>query len=70
MTYIDMFITGSSFNEMAYSNPKYDDLVAKSKGELLKDDAARWKALAEAEKIFNWSRLLQFLLRTSKVQHT
>ncbi|HDR7862312.1 TPA: peptide ABC transporter substrate-binding protein, partial [Bacillus toyonensis] len=51
MTYIDMFVTGSSFNEMDYSNPKYDDLVAKSKGELLKDDAARWKALAEAEKI-------------------
>ncbi len=31
MTYIDMFVTGSSFNEMDYSNPKYDDLVAKSK---------------------------------------
>ena len=51
MTYIDMFVTGSSFNEMDYSNPKYDDLVAKSKGELLKDDKARWNALAEAEKI-------------------
>ncbi len=36
MTYIDMFVTGSSFNEMDYSNPKYDELVAKSKGELLK----------------------------------
>ncbi len=31
MTYIDMFVTGSSFNEMDYSNPKYDELVAKSK---------------------------------------
>lgn len=51
MTYIDMFVTGSSFNEMDYSNPKYDELVAKSKGELLKDDKARWNALAEAEKI-------------------
>lgn len=51
MTYIDMFVTGSSFNEMAYSNPKYDDLVTKAKGELLKDDKARWKALVEAEKI-------------------
>ena len=50
MTYIDMFVTGSSFNEMDYSNPKYDELVAKSKGELLKDDKARWNALAEAEK--------------------
>ncbi|MDM5154582.1 peptide ABC transporter substrate-binding protein [Bacillus sp. DX1.1] len=51
MTYIDMFVTGSSFNEMAYSNPKYDDLVTKAKGELLNDDKARWKALVEAEKI-------------------
>ncbi len=37
-----------------------DDLVAKSKGELLKDDKARWNALAEAEKNLNWSRRSNF----------
>lgn len=51
MTYIDMFITDSAFNEMQYSNPKYDELVAKSKGELLSDEKARWEALLEAERI-------------------
>ncbi|MFX3623541.1 MAG: peptide ABC transporter substrate-binding protein [Ectobacillus sp.] len=51
MTFIDMFITESSFNEMSYSNKKYDELVAKAKGELLTDEKARWKALQEAEKI-------------------
>ncbi|WP_369899975.1 peptide ABC transporter substrate-binding protein [Bacillus manliponensis] len=51
MTYIDMFITDSTFNEMQYSNPKYDELVAKSKGELLADEKARWEALLEAERI-------------------
>ncbi|MEH6852401.1 peptide ABC transporter substrate-binding protein [Bacillus pseudomycoides] len=51
MTFIDMFITDSAFNEMAYSNKKYDELVAKAKGELLTDEKARWKALSEAEKI-------------------
>ncbi|MDF2947103.1 MAG: extracellular solute-binding protein family 5 [Bacillales bacterium] len=51
MTFVDMFITDSDFNEMAYSNKKYDELVAKAKGELLVDPQARWDAMAEAEKV-------------------
>ncbi|KOS28211.1 peptide ABC transporter substrate-binding protein [Bacillus anthracis] len=51
MTYFDMFVTGSSYNKMSYSNPKYDELIEKAKGELLTDEKARWKALEEAEKI-------------------
>lgn len=51
MTFIDMFTTSSPFNEMSYSDPKYDDLVAKAKGPLLTDVSARWKALQDAEKI-------------------
>ncbi|ANN35495.1 peptide ABC transporter substrate-binding protein [[Bacillus thuringiensis] serovar konkukian] len=51
MTFIDMFITDSSFNEMAYSNPSYDELVSKAKSELLTDEKARWEALLDAEKI-------------------
>ncbi|MGM9987459.1 MAG: ABC transporter substrate-binding protein [Bacillaceae bacterium] len=51
MTFVDMFETKSPFNEMSYSNPKYDELVNKSRGELLTDPDARWKALQEAEKI-------------------
>jgi oligopeptide transport system substrate-binding protein len=51
MTFIDMFTTDSTFNQMSYSNKKYDNLVAKAKGELLTDEKARWKALQEAEKI-------------------
>ncbi|MFD3445876.1 peptide ABC transporter substrate-binding protein [Microbacteriaceae bacterium 4G12] len=51
MTFIDMFTSDSAFNQMGYSNPKYDDLVKKAKGELLTDEKARWKALQDAEKI-------------------
>ncbi|WP_028400008.1 peptide ABC transporter substrate-binding protein [Ectobacillus panaciterrae] len=51
MTFIDMFTSGSAFNEMAYSNKKYDELVTKAKGELLTDEAKRWKAMQDAEKI-------------------
>ncbi|MBO9128152.1 peptide ABC transporter substrate-binding protein [Bacillus sp. 165] len=51
MTFVDMFITESPFNEMAYSNPKYDELVKAAKGDLLTDLPARWKALQDAEKI-------------------
>nr|WP_229722256.1 peptide ABC transporter substrate-binding protein [Priestia taiwanensis] len=51
MTYLELFISSSSMNEMGYSNPKYDDLIAKSKSELLTDPAARYKAMQEADKI-------------------
>lgn len=51
MTFIDMFVTNGSHNQSGYSNPKYDELVEKGKGELLTKPEERWKALLEAEKI-------------------
>jgi oligopeptide transport system substrate-binding protein len=51
MTYLDLFITSSSMNEMDYSNKKYDELIAKAKTELLLDPVARNKAMQDAEKI-------------------
>jgi oligopeptide transport system substrate-binding protein len=51
MTYLELFITSSSMNEMDYSNKKYDELIAKAKTELLLDPAARNKAMQDAEKI-------------------
>lgn len=51
MTFIDLFVTGGSHNQMGYSNAKYDELVAAAKGELLTDRKARWEALAKAEKL-------------------
>nr|WP_247739100.1 peptide ABC transporter substrate-binding protein [Bacillus sp. 165] len=51
MTFIDMFVTGGAHNQMGYSNPKFDELVEKAKGELTTDKAARWNALLQAEKI-------------------
>lgn len=51
VTFVDLFQTGSSQNNMSYSNEKFDALLDQSKGELALDPPARWKALAEAEKI-------------------
>ncbi|MGF9966463.1 peptide ABC transporter substrate-binding protein [Bacillus rhizoplanae] len=51
MTFLDMFITGSSFNRMNYSNPKYDELIHNAGSSLLTDLPARWKAFQDAEKI-------------------
>ena len=51
MTFIDLFVTGSSHNLMSYSNPEFDALVESAKGELAQDSAARWEAMAQAEKI-------------------
>ncbi len=51
MTFIDMFVTDGAHNQMGYSNPEYDKLVADGKSSLLTDPAKRWEALAKAEKI-------------------
>lgn len=51
MTFIDLFVTGGSHNQMGYSNAKYDELVAAAKGKLLTDRKARWEAVAKAEKL-------------------
>ena len=51
MTFIDLFVTGSSHNLMSYSNPEFDALIEQAKGELAQDLAGRWDAMAKAEKI-------------------
>jgi oligopeptide transport system substrate-binding protein len=51
MTFIDMFVTDGSHNQMGYSNPEYDKLVEQANTTLLDDLDARWQALLEAEKI-------------------
>ncbi|WP_286138224.1 peptide ABC transporter substrate-binding protein [Bacillus sp. AFS055030] len=48
MTFLDKWVTN---NNIAYSNPKYDELITKAKTTLLQDPPARWKTLAEAEEL-------------------
>ncbi len=51
MTFLDLFVTGSSHNLMSYSNPEFDKLIESAKGELALDADGRWDAMAQAEKI-------------------
>ncbi|CAI3708964.1 ABC transporter, substrate-binding protein [Clostridium neonatale] len=52
MTYLDMWITGSSNNYGAWSNTEYDSLIQSAKkGELALDSEKRWEALKKAEKM-------------------
>ncbi|MGB3259549.1 peptide ABC transporter substrate-binding protein [Paenisporosarcina sp.] len=51
MTFVDLFVTGSSHNLMSYSNPEFDKLIESAKGELALDAEGRWNAMAQAEKI-------------------
>ena len=50
-TFMNLWLTDGGNNKMSYSNPKYDELVNASVGELAMDPEARWKAMAKAEKI-------------------
>ncbi|MEK4708108.1 peptide ABC transporter substrate-binding protein [Bacillus sp. FSL R10-2780] len=52
MTFIDMFDSKSPYNQMSYSNPKYDEMVQKAGNELLSDPKKRWETLGKAEKLF------------------
>ncbi|MED1408190.1 MULTISPECIES: peptide ABC transporter substrate-binding protein [Bacillus] len=52
MTFIDMFESKSPYNQMSYSNPKYDEMVGKAGNELMGDAKKRWETLGKAEKLF------------------
>ncbi|MGG0303599.1 peptide ABC transporter substrate-binding protein [Bacillus albus] len=52
MTFIDMFESKSPYNQMSYSNPKYDEMVKQAGNELLSDPKKRWETLGKAEKLF------------------
>lgn len=49
MTFMDLWVTGSGLNEADYSNPQYDDLIAKAKSSA--DNNERMDLMAQAEKI-------------------
>ena len=49
ITFVDLFVTGSSHNLMSYSNPEFDKLIESAKGELALDAEGRWDAMAKAE---------------------
>ncbi|ANN35528.1 peptide ABC transporter substrate-binding protein [[Bacillus thuringiensis] serovar konkukian] len=51
MTFIDMFETTNSHNQMSYSNKEYDEIVKKGKDELLADVQIRWEQLGKAEEL-------------------
>jgi oligopeptide transport system substrate-binding protein len=51
MTFLDMFETGNSHNEMNYSNPEYDKIIQAGKTTLLTNPKERLDQLAKAEKI-------------------
>ncbi len=50
MTFMDMFVTNGSHNQMGYSNAEYDALIEKAKTDM-SDLKARWDNLVKAEKI-------------------
>ncbi|HDX9627479.1 TPA: peptide ABC transporter substrate-binding protein [Bacillus cereus] len=52
MTFIDMFESKSPYNQMSYSNQKYDEMVKQAGNELLSDPKKRWETLGKAEKLF------------------
>ena len=49
MTFIDMFESKSPYNQMSYSNAKYDEMVQKAGNELMGDAKKRWETLGKAE---------------------
>ncbi|ASK61715.1 peptide ABC transporter substrate-binding protein [Virgibacillus phasianinus] len=50
-TFLNMYITGSQYNKMGYSNEKYDKLMKKSATDYVTDPAKRYNAFLEAEKV-------------------
>lgn len=49
LNYLDMWVTGKSFNRMDYSNPEYDELVNNAWNEI--DEEKRYEMMLEAERI-------------------
>nr|WP_276561258.1 peptide ABC transporter substrate-binding protein [Bacillus paramycoides] len=51
MTFLDMFESKHSHNQMSFSDPKYDEMIKKSGTELMGDAKKRWEELGKAEKL-------------------
>lgn len=50
-SFLDLFVTGNSYNRGHYSNPEYDKLVETAATTNANDPEARWKDMLDAEKI-------------------
>lgn len=50
-TFLSLWETDGGNNQMSYSNPEYDQLLQDINGSLATDPAARWEAMAKAEKL-------------------
>lgn len=50
-SFLNMFITDSSYNKMGYSDPKYDELLKKTTTKYVLDPVKRYHAFLEAEKV-------------------
>ncbi|MEW4150097.1 peptide ABC transporter substrate-binding protein [Bacillus thuringiensis] len=51
MTFLDMFQSNHSHNQMSFADSKYDDMIKKAGGELMGDAKKRWEELGKAEKL-------------------
>lgn len=50
-SFLDLFVTGNSYNRGRYSNTKYDELIKSASTTNANNPAARWKDLLDAEKL-------------------
>ena len=53
ITFLQIPLTGTSYNYGGYSNEAYDQLIAKATNEDANNEMARWNDLVSAAKIFN-----------------
>ena len=53
ITFLQIPLTGTSYNYGKYSNPQYDALIKKAEGEDANNEDKRWQDLVSAAKIFN-----------------
>ncbi|MBO1581059.1 peptide ABC transporter substrate-binding protein [Bacillus sp. XF8] len=51
MTFLDMFESNHSHNQMSFSDSKYDEIINKASTELMTDAKKRWEELGKAEKL-------------------
>ncbi len=50
-SFLDLFVTGNSYNRGEYSNKSYDKLIDEARTENATDEKARWQNYLDAEKI-------------------
>lgn len=63
LTYLDMWITGGTYNYGEWSNSEYDSIIEKAKIGDYPDANARWEALKKAEQLAMDDAVTQFIRR-------